>query len=81
MACMRVVDESELVQRLSQLLDRTRRVVVAGNFAPWRAAVADRCLPTYRLWTLTRPAGAVDREGVVHETRSSARGCARASGQ
>lgn len=67
---MRVVDESELAQRLSPLLERTPRVVVAGNFAtPWRLlSVVDRCLPTYRLWTLNAQPGVPDREGVVHET-------------
>jgi hypothetical protein len=67
---MRVVSEAELVQQLTPLLERTARVVVAGNFATPYAllAVVDSCLPNYRLWTLNGQPGLPEREGVVHET-------------
>lgn len=67
---MRFVDESQLAQHLSHLVERRPRVVVSGNFATPRVLLGavDRCLPSYRLWTLNGQPGLPDRDGVVHET-------------
>lgn len=67
---MRLVEESELAAHLAHLVGRRPRIVVSGNFATPRALLGavDRCLPSYRLWTLTGQPGLPDRDGVVHET-------------
>ena len=67
---MRILDESQLAERLEHLVARRPRVVVSGNFATPRVLLGavDRCLPSYRLWTLNGQPGLPDREGVVHET-------------
>lgn len=67
---MRVVDPSELSRQLSSLVEKTPRVVSAGNFATPRTllSLVDSCLPTYRLWTLNGQPVLPERQGVVHET-------------
>ena len=79
---MRILSSADLSAALSHLVDRRPRVVVTGNFATPAALLdaVDRCLPSYRLWSLNGQPGLPDREGVVHETpfvgagvRSSAR--------
>ena len=67
---MRFLDESLLAEHLAHLVDRRPRIVVSGNFATPRVLLGavDRCLPSYRLWTLNGQPGLPDRDGVVHET-------------
>ena len=67
---MRLVDEGGLAAALGRYVGSEPRVVCSGNFAtPATAlAVADRYLPSYRLFILNAQLGVPDREGVVHET-------------
>jgi acyl-CoA hydrolase len=67
---MRLVDEATLARRLEAVPGDAPRVVIAGNFATPRRllCVADRALPSYRLFALNAQAGMPEREGVVHET-------------
>jgi hypothetical protein len=67
---MRTVDVSGLAAALSHLVERRPRVVASGNFATPAVLLdaVDRCLPTYRLWTLNGQPGLPERDGVIHET-------------
>ncbi|GAB3892934.1 acetyl-CoA hydrolase/transferase C-terminal domain-containing protein [Kibdelosporangium lantanae] len=67
---VRVVSESQLAALLSGVSTACPRVVVSGNFATPRRALAilDGVLGEYRLFALNAQAGIPDRDGVVLET-------------
>lgn len=66
---MRVISESALASVLSGVGPHPR-VVVSGNFATPRLAMAvvDRVLPEYRVFALNAQPGLPDRAGVTLET-------------
>lgn len=67
---MRILSESQLAAVLSGVATAAPRVVVSGNFATPRQALAilDGVLPEYRLFALNAQAGMPDRDGVILET-------------
>ncbi|WIY00753.1 acetyl-CoA hydrolase/transferase C-terminal domain-containing protein [Amycolatopsis mongoliensis] len=67
---MRFLSEAQLGAMLAGVPGPAPRVVVSGNFATPRRALAilDAALPEYRLFALNAQAGVPDREGVLLET-------------
>jgi acyl-CoA hydrolase len=67
---MRTVDSTRLAHALETFSGREPRVVVSGNFATPRQLLelADKALPTYRLFQLGAQTGIPVRSGVRHET-------------
>ena len=66
---MRVITEEQLKSILASL-PTNPRIVSSGNFATPKTllALADECIPEFRLHMLNAPLGIPDREGITYES-------------